>query len=213
MLRKIPPKMLPDPLSTVSHETLARLRQYEALLVKWQKAINLVGPATVKDAWTRHFIDSAQILPLIPQLAKTLYDLGSGAGFPGLVTATLRPDLTVTLIESDQKKCAFLSTVSHETKTPVRVLTSRIEQAVKNLPAPDVVSARALASLSALLTYIQPWVEMNPNLVCIFPKGAQAAAEIEAAQGVASFQVTLTSSQTDPAAQIVTLEKIVFHPR
>lgn len=200
----------PDPLSNVSHETLARLRQYEALLVKWQKAINLVGPATIPDAWNRHFVDSVQMAPLLPPDAKTLYDLGSGAGFPGLVLAILKPELAVTLIESDHKKSAFLSTVSHETKASVKILTKRIEQATDSLSAPDVVSARALASLSELLTYIKPWVEANPALTCLFPKGAQAAAEIEAAQGLAIFSVRHTPSLTDPAAQILTLTNIVY---
>lgn len=202
--------MQPDPLLNVSHETLARLRQYEALLVKWQKAINLVGPATIPDAWNRHFIDSVQMAPLLPPEAKTLYDLGTGAGFPGLVLAMLNPELAVTLIESDHKKSAFLATVSHETKTPVKILTKRIEQVTDSLPAPDIVSARALASLSDLLAYIKPWVEANPNLMCLFPKGAQAEAEIEAAQGFAQFSVTQTPSLTDPAAQILTLTKIVY---
>ena len=200
----------PDPLSNVSHETLARLRQYEALLVKWQKAINLVGPATIPDAWNRHFVDSAQMAALLPEHAKTLYDLGSGAGFPGLVLGILKPDLSVTLIESDQKKSAFLATVSHETKAGVKILTKRIEQATDSLPAPDVVSARALASLSELLTYIKPWVEANPALTCLFPKGAQAAVEIKAAQGLASFSVRHTPSLTDTAAQILTLTNIVY---
>ncbi len=197
-------------MNNVSHETLARLRQYEALLVKWQKAINLVGPATIPDAWNRHFVDSVQMAPLLPAHAKTLYDLGSGAGFPGLVLAILNPELSVTLIESDHKKSAFLATVSHETKTPVKILTKRIEQATDSLPAPDIVSARALASLSDLLTYIKPWVEANPNLTCLFPKGAQANAEIEAAQGLAQFSASLTPSLTDGSAQILTLTNIVY---
>ena len=189
---------------------MARLRQYEALLGKWQKAINLVGPATLADSWNRHFVDSAQMAPLLPPEAKTLYDLGSGAGFPGLVLAILRPELEVTLIESDHKKAAFLSTVSHETKTPVKVLTTRIEQAAESLPAPDVVSARALASLGDLLTYIKPWALQRPGLLCLFPKGAQADAEIEAAQGFARFSAERIPSRTDPAAQILRLTNIAY---
>ena len=202
--------MPPDPFANVPRETVERLRQYEALLVKWQKAINLVGPATLPDSWSRHFGDSAQLAALIPAGVKTLYDLGSGAGFPGLVLAMLRPELAVTLIESDQKKCAFLSTVSHETKTPVKILTRRIEQAAADTPAPDIVTARALASLDALLHYIKPWARANPHLVCIFPKGAQAQAEISEAQRFAQFDQQEIHSLTDPAARILVLSNIRF---
>jgi 16S rRNA (guanine527-N7)-methyltransferase len=219
----------PDP------QTLEKLRRYEALLHKWQKAVNLVGPSTLPDSWNRHFEDSLQILPFLPSSRRKpgssdpssedpgfrrdddngtgdlrLYDLGSGAGFPGMVIAVARPDVSVTLIESDQKKCAFLTNVSHETKTPVRILAQRIEQAAESLPSPDIITARALAPLSSLLTLIRPWVEKNPELVCIFPKGAQAMAEIEAAQGVAAFDVTACISKTDEMARILTLRNIRF---
>jgi 16S rRNA (guanine527-N7)-methyltransferase len=204
--------MPPDPFADVPRETLDRLRQYEALLAKWQKAINLVGPATIPESWDRHFADSAQLSTLIPDGAKTLYDLGSGAGFPGLVLAMLRPDLAITLMESDQKKCAFLATVSHETKTPVKILTQRIEQAAESLPVPDVVTARALASLPDLLHYIKPWVKMRTGspLVGIFPKGAQAQAEIEAARINAQFDQQEIPSLTDRAARILVLSNIRY---
>ncbi|MGZ9108231.1 MAG: 16S rRNA (guanine(527)-N(7))-methyltransferase RsmG [Micavibrio sp.] len=204
--------MQPDPFVNVSHETLSRLRQYEALLTKWQKAINLVGPATIPESWDRHFADSAQLAALVPADAKILYDLGSGAGFPGLVLAMLRLDLAVTLIEADQKKCAFLATVSHETKTPVKILTQRIEQATESLPAPDIVTARALASLPDLLRYIKPWVKMRTGspLVGIFPKGAQAQAETEAARINAQFDQQEIPSLTDRAARILVLSNIRY---
>ena len=92
----------------VSRETRDQLEALVYTLGRWQKAINLVGKTTLAEVWTRHILDSAQLLPLIPKDAKTLVDLGSGGGFPGLVLAALRPDLAVTLIESDARKCAFL---------------------------------------------------------------------------------------------------------
>lgn len=110
----------------VSRETEARLRQYQALLLKWQEKINLISPGTMKDSWARHFQDSLQILPLVPDGPARLYDLGSGAGFPGLVLAIARPDLAVTLIESDAKKCAFLQAVSRETGVKVTIDNCRI---------------------------------------------------------------------------------------
>jgi 16S rRNA (guanine527-N7)-methyltransferase len=200
--------VLLESLFPVPRGTLEKLRQYEALLIKWQKAINLVGPATISDAWTRHFIDSIQLAPLVPEGSKTLYDLGSGAGFPGLVLAMVYPELAVTLIESDQKKCAFLTTVSRESETPVAVLAERIEKAVEILPAPDIVTARALAPLSELLNYIWPWVQANPNLTCIFPKGQLAKEELAVASQNWTFDSRETISITDENATILIIKNI-----
>lgn len=197
------------PPEPVSHETQGRLEQYLALLLKWQERINLISPATINDAWDRHFVDSLQLLPLIPSAAKTLYDLGSGAGFPGMILAVSRADLVVTLIESDAKKCAFLQTVSRETGAKVSVINERIEKAAERLPAPDAITARALAPLESLLKYCHPWIKAKPDLVLIFPKGEQAAQEMEAAQAADwIFDVTETVSQTDRNARILTLTNI-----
>ncbi len=201
--------MQPDLPFPVSRGTIDALRRYEALLVKWQKAINLVGPATIAEAWSRHFIDSLQLLPLLPADARTLHDLGSGAGFPGLVLAIARPEIAVTLIESDQKKCAFLGNVSHETNAPVNILNTRIEQAADSIPAPDIVTARALASLGQLLEHVWPWAEQNPDMVCIFPKGAQAMAEIQAAQALWTFDLRQIPSLTDPEATILIITNLL----
>lgn len=193
----------------VSRETEARLRQYQALLLKWQEKINLISPGTMKDSWARHFQDSLQILPLVPDGPARLYDLGSGAGFPGLVLAIARPDLAVTLIESDAKKCAFLQAVSRETGVKVTIDNCRIEQAVQKLPPPDFVSARALAALSQLFTYIGPWAQTKPELTMLFPKGANWRDEIAGAvdEGWA-FDVVETISLTDRQARILTLTNL-----
>ena len=134
------------------------LATYKSLLLKWAKVINLVSPATLPDVDTRHFQDSLQLIPLLPPHTKTLFDLGSGAGFPGLVIALERPDIAVHLFESDTKKCAFLSTVSRETHIPVVIHNQRIES-VDKIPdvVPDVISARALASLDTLLAMTEIW--------------------------------------------------------
>src|SRR5262245_60639587 len=92
----------------VSRETLARLEDFVALLERWQTAINLIGRTTLDQVWVRHLLDSAQLAPLVPADAQSLVDLGSGAGFPGLIVAALRPDLDVTLVEADARKAAFL---------------------------------------------------------------------------------------------------------
>lgn len=178
-----------------------KLEIYKALLIKWQKAINLVSPSTLKDCETRHFADSTQIEPLLPDNTKVLYDLGCGAGFPGLVLAMMRPALDVHLIESDQRKCTFLSTVSRETETPVTVHNDRIEAIT--LPAPDLVSARALAALDKLFVWCLPWAEQNPDLVFIFPKGAKAKEEIIEAQKSFVFDVEMIQSKTDKEARIL----------
>ena len=130
----------------VSCETNNRLKTYLSLLEKWQPKINLISNNTLDIAWDRHFEDSLQLLNILPEGEKTLFDLGSGAGFPGLVLAIAREDLNVHLVESDQKKCSFLKTVSRETKTPVEIHNSRIET-VSRETSPDIVTARALASL------------------------------------------------------------------
>lgn len=175
-------------------ETESRLRLYLTLLEKWQARINLVGPATLAEAWERHVLDSLRVADHIPARAdgvKTpLFDLGSGAGFPGLVLAVARPDLDVTLIESDHRKCAFLSTVSRETHTPVTILNQRIE-AVDSKTIPAILTARALAPVDRLLDYAAPWAVRNPALRVLFLKGEGAAAEIEAARARHVFDACL----------------------
>src|SRR5271163_4726150 len=137
----------------VSRETQAQLDALVETLGRWQKAINLVGRTTLDDIWSRHVLDSAQLRLLIPDEAKTLTDLGSGAGFPGLVIAALRPDLDVTLIESDARKAAFLGEASRLMRLakPAKIVVGRIE-AVPPAPA-DVITARALAPLGQLLKW------------------------------------------------------------
>ena len=190
------------PLKNVSRETLVKLRKYHDILLKWQRAVNLVSPKTIPEAWQRHFEDSAQIAQFLPPQAKTLLDLGSGAGFPGLVLAILRPDMDVHLVESDEKKCQFLRNVSRETLTPVTIHNCRIE----NLEAgiiPDIITARALADLAALLGYALPYAEKNPALVLLFSKGEKADAEIAMAQESFSFEITTHPSLTHDGAQIL----------
>jgi len=197
------------PAWCVSRETLDKLRHYHTLLLKWQEKINLISPNTVSEAWERHFIDSAQLAPLLPADAKTLYDLGSGAGFPGMVLAILRPDLSVTMIESDSKKCAFLQTVSRETGVGVTVKNCRIEAAT-DLPAPDIVSARALSSLSELLDYSRSWLKAGKPML-LFPKGRQFQVEIDAAKTAGwAFEIDAQRSITDSESRILRLTNVEF---
>lgn len=204
-----PPLIQPaaDPLTGLDPAILGKLRAYEALLKKWQKTLNLIGPATLPEVWERHFIDSAQLAPLIPDTAKTLFDLGSGAGFPGLVIAIMRPNLEVHLVESDERKATFLRAVSRETNTPVLIHMGRIES-LPIAPTPDVVTARALADLKTLLDWAAPWAAANSALTLILPKGKQAGAEVDAARAHYNFVLGEQPSLTDAAARILRLSGV-----
>ncbi len=168
---------LPDDWD-VSRETLDRLQAYEALIRAWNPRINLVSASTLAALWTRHFGDSAQLFGLAPEGARLWADLGSGGGFPGLVIAILaaeaRPALSVTLVESDQRKAAFLATAARTLGLSVVVRAERIE----TLPplGADVLSARALAPLDTLLGYAER--HLAPGGVALFPKGATVDAEL-----------------------------------
>lgn len=187
----------------VSRETLDRLRLYADLLTKWQKRINLVGPATVPDLWRRHMLDSAQVFPHLPAGTPRLIDLGSGAGFPGLVLAILGvPE--VHLIESDQRKGVFLREVARQTEAPVTVHTARIE-AVQGLKAP-VITARALAALPKLLEWATPLMEEGGQ--CLFLKGQNLDEELTAAREIWIFDEDRFPSQSDSSGVLLRLREV-----
>jgi 16S rRNA (guanine527-N7)-methyltransferase len=190
---------------TVSRETMAALETYAALLQKWQKAINLVSGATLSDLWQRHFLDSAQLMPLLPEGDGHITDLGSGAGFPGLILALLSGRPTH-LVESDQRKAAFLGEVARATGSAgrVQIHAARVE-ALKPWAAP-VITARALADLSQLLDWAAPFV--TPDTICIFPKGAKAEDELTAAQRVWKMAVERRRSVTDSTGLILRLSQL-----
>jgi len=188
-------------------DTEVKLKQYQALLVKWQGKINLVSPNTINDAWERHFVDSIQIEPLVPETAKTIFDLGCGAGFPGLVLAMIRPELDVHLIESDQKKCSFLKAVSRETNVNVFVHNERIENIETDI-VPDVVTARALASLVNLFDYSANWIDQNPSIELIFPKGARAEEELAELKKNWTFNLRTCVSATSAESKILIFSDI-----
>lgn len=191
----------------VSRETLARLEAYVALLAKWQSAINLVGRDTLDDVWRRHVLDSAQLAPLIPADARTLVDLGSGAGFPGLVLAILReggPPLDVHLVESAGKKASFLREAARAAGVRAKVHHARIEAAPEI--AADVVTARALAPLGLLLDYASRFAAANT--LCLFPKGARAAQELTDAQKNWTMTVSRHQSVTDDLGVILEIRDL-----
>lgn len=187
----------------VSRETLDRLRCYVALLEKWNRRINLVAPATLPAVWTRHLLDSAQLFTLIPPDTRTLIDLGSGAGLPGLILAIL--GLTdVHLVEADTRKAVFLREAARLTGTEVTVHPYRIE-AMPLQPA-DVVTARALAPLPALLEYAARF--LRPGGACYFLKGAAVSSELTEAQKSWHMAASLIPSRSEAAGVIVKLEQI-----
>lgn len=204
--------MLPDPLSgiDVSRETMDKLKAYEALLVDWQSRMNLVSRNTLEQAWDRHFLDSLQILRFIPQNIRKITDIGSGAGFPGLVLAICRPDIEFEMVESTGKKCRFLEAVAVASGARnVVVRCERAEAVVSRETPPDMVTARALASLNELLTMIHPWAKKNKSLTALFPKGAKAAEEIDAARAAGwKFDVESHVSVTDDQARVLLVRKI-----
>jgi len=161
----------------------------------------------LSEAWERHFLDSVQVSQFIGPFSKVIADIGSGAGFPGLVLSIMRPELEVHMIESDQRKCQFMRTVSRETEASVNIHAERVE----NMPddfTPDCVTARALADLEKLLDFCAPWVLRNQALECVFLKGARSAEETEAALKNYEFECVSHPSATDSQAAVLHLKNI-----
>jgi len=252
----------------VSRETLDRLELYAALLVKWQAKINLVGPATLPDLWRRHFLDSAQLAPLLGELlpplrgkggkggdaglgassaaepamralrrgpphpasaklaslakppqpspargegesgsegSATLVDLGSGAGFPGLVLAMLT-NWRVHLVDSDQRKCAFLRQVALAAGILDRVaIHAQRFEAVAPFPA-DIVTARACAPLADLLGYAFPFIDETGR--CLFLKGERVEEELTAAEADWTMRAERRPSLTESSGAILVIDQL-----
>lgn len=197
-------KQLAELLPGVSRETETRLQDYLALLQRWNTRINLVARADAETLWVRHILDSAQLAPLMPGKPGPLVDLGSGAGFPGLVLALLS-GREAHLVESDRRKCAFLQEAARTLGLPrTRIHPQRIEAAT--LPAATVLTARALAPLPDLLGYAHQI--LAPDGVALFPKGRTATEELTAAAPHWTMQVERFPSRTDPDSTILRLSEI-----
>ena len=200
---------------SVSHETMEKLEIYERLLLQWQKAVNLVAPKSLDALWQRHFADSAQLLPLAKN-PKVWADLGSGGGFPGLVIAIMlanQKECEVHLIESNGRKCAFLSEAARQTEAPVRIHNMRIAEAAASgaIPKADIVSARALAPLDALLELAQPY--FGDASAGLFLKGREAASEIAEAQKRWKFDLRSHPSLSEPDGRILEIRKPKLQPK
>jgi 16S rRNA (guanine527-N7)-methyltransferase len=186
----------------VSRETLDRFDAYGALLAHWNRSINVVSPASLGHLWTRHFADSAQLWRLAAPAAANWVDLGSGGGLPGIVVAILganQDGMSVHLVESDRRKAEFLRQCIRELSLSAKVHPVRIEF----YPGPrgSVVSARALAPLSVLLSYLPS--TRSPGGIALFPKGRSHEKELDAALALWNFEYRLHPSRTDPEAAII----------
>ncbi len=185
-------------------EIVRRLDVYADLLRKWQKTINLVANSTLPQLWSRHIADSLQVSAAVPQ-ARIWADLGSGGGFPGLVTAIRlaeTPGARVHLIESDQRKCAFLRNVSRETSAPTIIHNARIETFIDDLTDPiEAVSARALAPLPVLVDYAKNL--LAKGAVGVFLKGQDYEAEVKALSAAGQYRIMSASSVTAPVSRLL----------
>lgn len=191
----------------VSRESPDKLQTYVDLLLAWQKRINLIGPSTAMDIWDRHIADSLQLLPLLPSQTRTIAELGSGAGIPGLVIA-IAQDLSCHLYESNQKKAAFLRAAARVTQTRADIHVERLERLqIKSVPAVDCVVARALAPLPLLLDYAEPF--LSKGAVGLFHKGQDADAELTEAAKYWKLRVTRHPSRCDSRGVILEIHEAI----
>jgi 16S rRNA (guanine527-N7)-methyltransferase len=198
-------------LAGVSRETQGRLSAYLELLRKWNGAINLVGASTLADPWRRHFWDSAQLLPLLPEGEPVVVDLGSGGGFPGLVLAIIGGDrANVHLVESDRRKATFLREAARVTATDVAVHSERAETLAAPVKA-DVITARALAPISVILELAAAFVQ--PSTQFLLLKGTQTHNELTEASKHWTMEVDVHPSQSDASGFMVQIKRAIRHDR
>jgi len=195
-------------LFSVSRETLARLEAYAALLTRWSARINLVGRDTLPELWRSHILDTAQLYRLVPDSARSLIDLGSGAGLPGLVLAILGVP-GVELVEADSRKAAFLREAARITAAPVTIRPCRV-QALPPHPV-DVVTARACAPLGRLLDLGRPFV--GPDTLCLFLKGERYNEELTLARKAWTMSASVEQSLSDRRGVILRLQQVAREPR
>ena len=193
----------------VSRETKERLKAFVAVLKRWQKSINLVSRSTLDEVWGRHILDCGQVYRHITDTDADVMDIGSGAGLPGLILAIMAAEKAaggeaarpVTLVESDERKCAFLSVAAREVGVSVTVCNKRIEELAPG--APGVITARALAPLEKLLEWTAS--QHHPGLECLFMKGANHAGELTCLVNYPSIRPKIIPSLSSPEGVIIRL--------
>jgi 16S rRNA (guanine527-N7)-methyltransferase len=188
---------------SISQETVGKLSLYHDLLLKWQSKINLIGPDTINNIWQRHFLDSLQLINHLDNLSDKMVDLGSGAGFPGMVLA-MAGARDVHLIESDARKVVFLKEAARLTRTAVTIYHCRIED--RPIGEVKIILARACAQLDALLPLASFYFSHGTD--CLFHKGKNYSKEIEDAKEKWRFEHTIFPSVTDTQGIILKLSYI-----
>lgn len=199
---------LRDVAGIVSRETQKRLETFEQEFLKWTARINLAAPSTLGNLWRRHILDSAQLFPLKPDATAWL-DVGSGGGFPGAVIAILlreRARASIDLVESNNKKAAFLRTVLARLDAPARVHACRIEDAPGRVAQPEIVTARALAPLPKLLGLTSSW--LSAGAIGLFHKGRDYEAELAESNDAWCFDLIEHRSKVDPAGRILEISRL-----
>ena len=194
----------------VSRETISRLEVYHDLLMRWQKIKNLVSRNTLDKIWSRHFADSAQLIDYAASQSNWL-DIGTGAGFPGMVIAIMTSDRSngySILVDSDHKKCAFLREVARETGARVEIRCGRIERMMKDLPHIDIVTARALAPMTQLIDYCLPILETGA--AGLFLKGRDVERELKDINQSGNFYIELNQSRTEQNGRIVKVQSKAY---
>jgi 16S rRNA (guanine527-N7)-methyltransferase len=189
--------------ASAPNDVATRLDTLAAMLLRWNAAVNLIAAGDVPVLRQRHIDDCLQLVPLMPPGVLRGIDLGSGAGFPGLVLA-IAAGVSFDLIEADHRKAAFLREAARATSAPAIVHAARIEQA--DVPPAGLVTARALARLPRLLDLAAP--KLADNGTCLFMKGAGAAAELTEAAGQWHMRVEQIPSRTESSATILRISEI-----
>ena len=193
---------------SVSRETAENLITFQNMVLEWNEKFNLISKSSVDDIWNRHILDSVQLIQYIEKDNKTLYDFGSGAGFPAVVLAImskeLYPNLKMTLIESIGKKATFLSEVNKKLKLDMKVLPERIEKLT--LSKADIITSRAMASLEKLLSYAKPFCDKKTRL--LFLKGEKWQEEIKTAEQKWTFEYQSYPSETSDKGRVLIIKNI-----
>ena len=197
-----PPTDLREIVS-ITDEQMARLEAYVRLLEKWQKRMNLIGRGSLNDIWRRHILDSAQLLALLPADKKIIIDMGSGAGFPGMVLAVLTTH-EIHLIESNGKKCSFLRELNGVLETRAVIHNRRIEE--KQGIKADYVTAPARAPVDKMLEYAWPLLKTDGK--CLFLKGQKAQEELTESLKRWKMSAQMIRSVSDPTGTILQLGEI-----
>ncbi len=192
----------------VSHETYEKLKNYQALVLEWNSKFNLISKSTEATIWERHIVDSLQLIKYITNEDKILLDLGSGAGFPGVVLAIacqeIYPDLQINLVESIGKKTAFLHAVNEQLNLNMEIHQERIEKL--NIGKVDVITSRALAALPKLLDYAKPFCKKETRL--ILPKGENWSLENDEALMKWLYNYEVYNSDTSDVGKILRISDL-----